>query len=72
MDDLNIEAIGRVFRVHRATVARWLVTIRTRLFEHVRQRMGIAPGQSSAELRSLFAMVRSDLRVSIERLLASR
>jgi RNA polymerase sigma-70 factor (ECF subfamily) len=72
LDELNIDAIGRVFRVHRATVARWLVAIRTDLFEHVRERLQLELAPSSTELRSLFHLLRSDLRVSVERLLATR
>jgi RNA polymerase sigma-70 factor len=37
LDGMNIDALGTVFQVHRATVARWLVSIRTRVLEDVRQ-----------------------------------
>lgn len=69
VDGLNIDAIGRVYRVHRSTVGRWLITIRTRLFDHVRERVALDLRPSPSELRSIFRLVRSDLRLSIDRLL---
>jgi RNA polymerase sigma-70 factor (ECF subfamily) len=69
IDGLSIDAIGRVFQVHRSSVGRWLITIRTRLFEHVRERVALDLQPTSAELRSIFRLVKSDLRLSIDRLL---
>jgi RNA polymerase sigma-70 factor (ECF subfamily) len=69
IDGLNIDAIGRVFQVHRSTVGRWLISIRTRLFEQVRERVALDFQPTSAELRSIFRLVKSDLRLSIDRLL---
>ena len=69
VDGLNIDAIGRIYQVHRSTVGRWLITIRTRLFEHVRGRLALDLQPSPSELRSMFRLVGSDLRLSIDRLL---
>ena len=33
LDHLNIDEMGAIFRVHRATVARWLVAIRKQMFD---------------------------------------
>jgi len=71
VDGLNIDAIGRIYQVHRSTVGRWLVTIRTRLFEHVRARLALEVQPTASELRSMFRLVGSDLRLSIDRLLRS-
>jgi len=70
VDGLNIDAIGRVFRVHRSTVGRWLITIRARLFERIRQRLSLDLDPTPSELRSIFRLVEKDLRLSIDRLLA--
>jgi RNA polymerase sigma-70 factor, ECF subfamily len=72
MDHHNIDTIGRVFQVHRATVARWIVTIRSQLFAHVRKGLGLDLAPSSTEVRSLFRLLQSDLQVSMERLLRSK
>src|SRR5262249_25966575 len=36
LDDLSIDEIGTLYRVHRATVARWIAAIRESLFEATR------------------------------------
>src|SRR5438046_8237508 len=41
VDGMNIEALGTVYRVHRATAARWLVDIRKRVFESVRRQLSL-------------------------------
>jgi RNA polymerase sigma-70 factor (ECF subfamily) len=71
VDGLNIDAIGRIYQVHRSTVGRWLITIRTRLFEHVRGKLALDLAPSPSELRSMFRLVKSDLRLSIDRLLGT-
>jgi RNA polymerase sigma-70 factor (ECF subfamily) len=69
IDGLNIDAIGRVFRVHRSTVGRWLVTVRSQIFEHVRKELSLDFKPTASEVRSIFRLVKSDLRLSIDRLL---
>jgi RNA polymerase sigma-70 factor (ECF subfamily) len=71
VEGLNIEAIGRIYRVHRATVARWLVDIRGRIFHAVEQRMAIEVEMSPSEFRSLVGLMREELRLSFSRVLAS-
>jgi RNA polymerase sigma-70 factor (ECF subfamily) len=72
VEGLNIEAIGRLYRVHRATVARWLVDIRGRIFRAVEQRMAVEVEMSPSEFRSLVGLMREELRLSFSRVLASR
>src|SRR5215467_7179026 len=38
VDGLNIDGIGRVFQVHRATIARWLVRIRSEVLARTKAR----------------------------------
>jgi RNA polymerase sigma-70 factor (ECF subfamily) len=71
VDGLNIEAIGAIYRVHRATVARWLVAIRARVFAGLRQRFALTPETSSSQVRSLVRLFRDDIHLSAKRLLGS-
>jgi RNA polymerase sigma-70 factor (ECF subfamily) len=68
---MNLDAIARTYRVHRATVARWLAAIRDDLDNAVRLRLWDELGISTAEVQSLWNAVRSDVEVSISQLLAS-
>jgi RNA polymerase sigma-70 factor (ECF subfamily) len=60
VDGLNIDAIGAIYAVHRATAARWLVAIRTRVYERLKDELRAAmesflvgsPQPSSAASRS--------------------
>ncbi|HXU83186.1 MAG TPA: hypothetical protein VN914_17445 [Polyangia bacterium] len=70
VERLNIEAIGRIYRVHRATVARWLIDLRRRLLLDVQERLAIEVHLSNtSEFRSLLDVVRDDLHVSLSRIL---
>jgi RNA polymerase sigma-70 factor, ECF subfamily len=69
IDQLNIEAIGRIYRVHRATVARWLVAIRRRVLENLRTELSLDLRASTSEFRSMLAVVRGDLELSLRLLL---
>jgi len=70
LDGLNIDELGRLHCVHRATVARWIVGARAALLEHIRAHMRQATGVASVrELDSLLKLVRSQTSLSIRRLL---
>lgn len=70
IDGLNVERIGTVYRVHRTTIARWLVTIRSRLFEEVRGELGTKHGLDTADVKSLYRLMEEDVHVSMSRILA--
>ena len=72
LDGMNIDALGTVFQVHRATVARWLVSIRTRVLDDVRKRLSLDLGASSSEAQSLVRLLRSEVQVSIQRILGDQ
>ena len=72
VEGLNIEAIGRIYRVHRSTVARWLVDIRTQIFRAVEERMAIEVSMSPSEFRSLVGLMRDELKLSFSRVLGGR
>lgn len=69
VDGLGVDALARIHQVHRATAARWLVSAREQLLQEtytlLGERLRIAP----SELKSLAALVRSELHVSLARLL---
>jgi RNA polymerase sigma-70 factor (ECF subfamily) len=69
LDGMSIDAIGIVFRVHRATVARWLVAIRTQVLDRVRVKLALEIGASPSEAQSLVRLLRSEVQVSIRRIL---
>jgi RNA polymerase sigma-70 factor (ECF subfamily) len=71
VDGLNIEAIGVIYRVHRATVARWIVAIRARVLLAVRAGLGLKTPPSPSEMRSLIGLLRDDIHLSARRLLCS-
>jgi RNA polymerase sigma-70 factor, ECF subfamily len=68
---MNLDSIARTYRVHRATVVRWLAAIRDDLDTAVRIRLWDELGISPTEVRSLWNAVRSDVEVSVSRLLAA-
>jgi RNA polymerase sigma-70 factor (ECF subfamily) len=70
LDGLNIDRIGVVFGVHRATVARWIAAARDGLLDRVMRELGERLRLGPDELGSLLAVVRSGLDVSLRALLA--
>lgn len=68
VDGANIDSIGSVYGVHRATVARWIAEIRVRLADRTRALLDVA--FSASEVRSIAALCFSQLDLSLERLLA--
>lgn len=71
VDGLNIDRIGTVFHVHRATVARWIAAAREQLVERTMATLGERLRVPKAELESLLRVVRSSLDVSLQSLLAA-
>jgi len=71
IDGLNIDQIGTAYRVHRATVARWLAPSREKIMEETKKRLEERLKMQSAEVDSLIGLVRSQLDVSIYKFLKS-
>ncbi len=69
VDGANLDALARVLQVHRATVARWLVALRGRVYGEVRRQVSVDIRPTSSEFRSIVRWVRSDLTLSLARLL---
>lgn len=71
VDGLNIDQIGGVYGVHRATVARWISSARDQLFSGVREGLAAKLHLSQAEFDSLLRAVQSQLDISLTGLLRS-
>ena len=69
LDGLNIDEIGVAYRVHRATVARWLAQARERILTETRNRLAERLDAGSEDVDSVLDLVRSQLDVSIYNLL---
>lgn len=69
LDGLGIDELARLYRVHRATAARWLTAARAALFDDTRTRLMAQLGIEASELDSIIRLVRSQLDVSLRRLL---
>lgn len=65
VDGLNIDQIGVVYGVHRATVARWIAKSRTALLEGTRTYLCDRLAVPTSEFASLDRLVRSQLDVSL-------
>jgi RNA polymerase sigma-70 factor (ECF subfamily) len=69
IDGMSIDELGTMYRVHRATVARWIASARDRLTELARDRFLALTGLSASDLASVGELVASQIQVSMERLL---
>ena len=67
VDGLTIDEIGSIYKVHRATAARWIAQIRDDLVERTRALMADALGVDTAEAASIVRLVQSQLDVSVIR-----
>jgi RNA polymerase sigma-70 factor (ECF subfamily) len=72
LDELTIDELARLYRVHRATCARWLVDAREDLGRHTRRKLTESLGVGGDELASLLRFLDSDIELSISRILMSR
>jgi RNA polymerase sigma-70 factor (ECF subfamily) len=70
LEGLSTEAIGRIYQVHKATAARWLVSLQTRLRKHIQAELRLRDRGSSSELRSLVRLLEGDVDLSLRRILA--
>lgn len=66
VDDLSIDEIGVLYRVHRATVARWIASTRESLFELTRAALMSRLSIEDSEVDSVLRMIDSQLEISIE------
>lgn len=72
LDELTIDDLARLYRVHRATCARWLADARADLGRNTRKQLSLALGLPPHELESMLRFLDSDLELSLSRILHSR
>lgn len=65
VEGVSAEAIGRMYRVHRATVARWLAETYDALLSETRKRMEREHGITRKDFDSFVGLLRSQLEVSL-------
>jgi RNA polymerase sigma-70 factor (ECF subfamily) len=68
---LNIERIGIMYGVHRASVARWIAAGRAQLLEKTREQLGKQLRLNGDELDSILRMVASRMDLSLAGFLAA-
>jgi RNA polymerase sigma-70 factor (ECF subfamily) len=64
--NLSSEELGRVYRVHRATVARWISAAERSVFEVVKAEFREQWGLATSDVASLARLIRSQLPLSLE------
>ncbi len=69
LDGHSLEEIGILYRVHNATVSRWLASARQQLLTRTSALMQANLKLAPAELDGIFGMLESDLNASLRRLL---
>lgn len=69
LDGLTADQVGRLYNVHRVTVARWLSRIRSTLFEQTRAQLRMRLDLRGAEADSILRLVEGEVSVSLARLL---
>ena len=70
VDDLNIDEIGTLHGVHRATAARWLEAAREALGKGVRRHLEHELAVKREDLDSVLRLIRSRIDLSLDRRLA--
>lgn len=68
IDHLTIDELGALYRVHRATAARWIHEVRLELVKNVRRELEARLAIDVVEFRDLINLVASQLELSLERL----
>jgi RNA polymerase sigma-70 factor (ECF subfamily) len=70
IDKLGIDALAKALGGHRATIARQIAAARERLAQDTLDRVRSATGMSEPELASAIRSIRSQIDLSLERVLA--
>lgn len=65
LDGLNIDEIGTIYGVHRATVARWRVACRQQLFAATKRLVNEELALDTREFRSMVQLIRSQIELDL-------
>src|SRR5439155_10618188 len=71
MDNVGVEQLGKLYRVHASTVSRWLSSTRDAILEDTRHRLATALALGESDVESMLDLSGS-LEVSLDSLLRSR
>lgn len=71
VDGLNVDEIGKLYDVHRATAARWVAAARERLGTKIREQLAAQLKIDVAEVDSIVRLVQSRIDVSLDRVLGA-
>jgi RNA polymerase sigma-70 factor (ECF subfamily) len=69
LDGLNIDKIGSIYHVHRATVARWISKIREKLLNSTKQDLAMRLDLGVSQLSSILGIIQSQIDISIRKYL---
>lgn len=69
-DDVGVEELGRIYRVHASTVSRWLAAARDAILADTRKRLAAALRQGESQVESMLGLA-GGLEVSLTSLLRS-
>jgi len=72
LDELTVDQVGALYRVHRATAARWLAAARQAVLERTRDQLAIELGLGPAQLSSIIEILVSHVEISLVRTLDDR
>jgi RNA polymerase sigma-70 factor (ECF subfamily) len=70
LEKMSIDKLGVLFGVHRATAARWLERVKAELGTRTEELLAERLGVEAAEVESIIRLVRSQVDVSLNRMLA--
>ena len=71
VDNLNVDAVGKLYDVHRATAARWIAAAREELGKRIRDELASRLEIDITEVDSIVRLVQSRIDVSLDRVLRS-
>lgn len=69
IDELTWDQMASLYHVHRATIARWLHNIRSKLFNLTRQNLLSQLDLPAEEFESIIRLIQSQMHITITRLL---
>lgn len=69
VDGWNVDQVGRVYGVHRATAARWIAAVREQLGERIRDALAERLRIRGEDVDSIVRLVQSRIDVSLDRVL---
>lgn len=72
LEGLTVEQIGRMEGTHKSTISRWLARTRARVLAEVQRRLGERLRLEPGEYDSLLGLLRSQLSLSLHRVLNTR